>query len=133
MIIHSIVLFLFSLLLLCMGLLYPDPLIFLVGFSLFFLSIFPGNKASRFFGWIAAAVLGITLLFIPPPKAAEESPSPAPIEKITLDIEQQEPVYITPHGQRYHLKSTCGGKNSTRTTLTSAMDQGYTPCKKCVD
>lgn len=40
-------------------------------------------------------------------------------------------VYITPTGKRYHLISTCGGKNSTSTSLDSAINSGYTPCKKC--
>ena len=40
-------------------------------------------------------------------------------------------VYITPTGERYHFRSTCGGKNSFPIELDDAIDQGYTPCKKC--
>ena len=40
-------------------------------------------------------------------------------------------VYITPTGKRYHLSSTCGGKNSTPTTLEEALGLGLTPCGKC--
>ena len=40
-------------------------------------------------------------------------------------------VYITPTGERYHFRSTCGGKNSFAIELDDAIDQGYTPCKKC--
>lgn len=40
-------------------------------------------------------------------------------------------VYITPTGKRYHLSATCGGKNSTESTLEIALDMGLTPCKKC--
>lgn len=40
-------------------------------------------------------------------------------------------VYITPTGKRYHYRSTCGGKNSTSTTLNNAIARGLTPCKKC--
>lgn len=40
-------------------------------------------------------------------------------------------VYITPTGKRYHYRSTCGGKNSTSTTLNNAKARGLTPCKKC--
>ena len=40
-------------------------------------------------------------------------------------------VYVTPTGKRYHLSSTCGGKNSTATTLDNAKSMGLTPCKKC--
>lgn len=41
-------------------------------------------------------------------------------------------VYVTPTGKRYHLSPTCGGKNSTATTLSNAKSMGLTPCKKCV-
>lgn len=40
-------------------------------------------------------------------------------------------VYITPTGKRYHLSPTCGGKNSSATTLSHALSIGLTPCKKC--
>ena len=40
-------------------------------------------------------------------------------------------VYVTPTGKRYHLKATCGGKNSRATTLSNAKSMGLTPCKKC--
>lgn len=40
-------------------------------------------------------------------------------------------VYITPTGSKYHLDQDCGGENSTATTLESAENRGYGPCKKC--
>ncbi len=40
-------------------------------------------------------------------------------------------VYITPTGKRYHYSSTCGGKNSTKSDLSTAKSLGLTPCKKC--
>lgn len=40
-------------------------------------------------------------------------------------------VYKTPTGKRYHYLSTCGGKNSTATTLSQAIAMGLTPCQKC--
>ena len=40
-------------------------------------------------------------------------------------------VYITPTGERYHLISTCGGKNSRPVSLEEALRRGLTPCKKC--
>lgn len=40
-------------------------------------------------------------------------------------------VYVTPTGKRYHYSSTCGGKNSTATTLDNAKARGLTPCQKC--
>ncbi len=40
-------------------------------------------------------------------------------------------VYRTPSGKRYHLISTCGGKNSYEVTLSQAKKAGLTPCQKC--
>lgn len=40
-------------------------------------------------------------------------------------------VYVTPKGKRYHYSPTCGGKNSTASTLSAAQARGLTPCKKC--
>ncbi len=40
-------------------------------------------------------------------------------------------VYRTPTGKRYHYISTCGGKNSSATTLSQAIASGLTPCQKC--
>lgn len=38
-------------------------------------------------------------------------------------------VYITPSGKRYHLISTCGGKNSYPVDISQVGSR--TPCKKC--
>lgn len=38
-------------------------------------------------------------------------------------------VYITPHGERYHLDPDCGGKNSYSVSINNVG--GRTPCKKC--
>ena len=46
-------------------------------------------------------------------------------------IQNSQTVYVTPTGKRYHLSPTCGGKNSTATTLSNAKSMGLTPCKKC--
>lgn len=40
-------------------------------------------------------------------------------------------VYVTPTGKRYHYSPTCGGKNSTASTLSAAQARGLAPCKKC--
>lgn len=40
-------------------------------------------------------------------------------------------VYVTPTGKRYHLISTCGGKNSRPVSLSQAKSMNLTPCKKC--
>ena len=39
-------------------------------------------------------------------------------------------VYVTPTGKRFHLKSTCAGKNAIKSFL-SEIKADYTPCKKC--
>lgn len=41
-------------------------------------------------------------------------------------------VYITPYGKKYHVRKTCAGKNAIATTVPSAKQKGYDPCKKCV-
>lgn len=40
-------------------------------------------------------------------------------------------VYVTPTGKRYHYSPSCGGKNSSATTLSNAKSRGLTPCQKC--
>lgn len=47
------------------------------------------------------------------------------------NINNSRTVYKTPTGKRYHYISTCGGKNSTATTLSQAIAMGLTPCQKC--
>lgn len=42
---------------------------------------------------------------------------------------EQRTVYITPQGERYHRKSTCGGKNSYSVTIDNVGDR--TACQKC--
>lgn len=41
-------------------------------------------------------------------------------------------VFRTPSGKRYHFSETCGGKNSYEVSFDEAIDDGLTPCKKCV-
>lgn len=41
-------------------------------------------------------------------------------------------VYRTPSGKRYHSSPTCGGKNSFSVSYEDAVNDGLTPCKKCV-
>lgn len=45
--------------------------------------------------------------------------------------EDSETVYRTPMGKRYHLISTCGGKNSYEISRDEAICAGLTPCQKC--
>ena len=49
----------------------------------------------------------------------------------TVQPSQTGTVYITPTGKRYHLLSSCAGKNARSTTLSDALSRGLTPCKKC--
>ena len=45
------------------------------------------------------------------------------------NTEESATVYITPSGKRYHLSSTCGGKNSYSVSINDIGSR--TPCKKC--
>lgn len=49
----------------------------------------------------------------------------------STNVDNSRTVYVTPTGKRYHYISTCGGKNSTATTLNKAITRGLTPCQKC--
>ena len=49
----------------------------------------------------------------------------------TTTTDNSRTVYVTPTGKRYHYISTCGGKNSTASTLNKAKARGLTPCQKC--
>lgn len=43
----------------------------------------------------------------------------------------QNTVYVTPTGKRYHDSKDCAGKNGTAVTLQKAQARGLTPCAKC--
>lgn len=47
------------------------------------------------------------------------------------NVNNSRTVYVTPTGKRYHYSSTCGGKNSTASTISNATARGLTPCQKC--
>ena len=53
-------------------------------------------------------------------KAAAEKAAAAP---------QQETVYITPNGKRWHRSASCAGDNATAVTMDQVGSR--TPCKKC--
>lgn len=41
-------------------------------------------------------------------------------------------VWITESGTKYHRKADCSGmSHSEKTSLNEAIEQGYTPCKRC--
>lgn len=41
-------------------------------------------------------------------------------------------IYATPNGERYHSNPQCPGKNSREITWADVEQRGLTPCKKCV-
>ncbi|MBE6724966.1 MAG: S-layer homology domain-containing protein [Ruminococcaceae bacterium] len=57
-------------------------------------------------------------------------------EDLTIYTLEEEPdeetVYITPSGVRYHIDPDCGGVNSYPVSLSEALRRGKTPCQKCV-
>lgn len=133
----SFILLALSLILILIGIQYPDLLIFSIGLILFLIASLQKENGSRYFGWIASFILCLALIitFINPSK--DQAPSFAPAEQsIEMDystFEEESSVFITPYGKRYHLRPTCGGKNSKECTIKDAIAAGYTPCKKCVD
>lgn len=74
------------------------------------------------------------------PAATETVSEPEEVEKSelteTLAKTEAEPswdgktVYITPSGQRYHIKATCAGANAIETDIDSAK-KNYTACQRC--
>lgn len=47
------------------------------------------------------------------------------------EVADENSVYITPNGTKYHLRKSCAGENAIPTTLESAVGDGYEPCKIC--
>ena len=93
------------------------------------------NKISKFFSWLLSALICFLIAFAAY-YPAENSTTLRNTETIYI-IEEPVPqteaeLYITPHGKRYHLSSTCGGVNAQKTSLELAKRMGYTPCQKCV-
>ena len=58
-------------------------------------------------------------------KAAEEKAA----QEQAAAQQQEQMVYITPSGERYHLSASCGGKNSHQVPISQISSR--TPCKKC--
>lgn len=47
--------------------------------------------------------------------------------------EQEEMVYISKSGKKYHHNPNCGNiKTAIEISLTEAVERGYEPCKRCV-
>lgn len=51
---------------------------------------------------------------------------------INKGTQEDEPVYRTPSGQRYHYDIFCAGSSYIESTIEEATALGLTPCKKCV-
>ena len=47
-------------------------------------------------------------------------------------IGQEDTVYITPTGKRYHYSATCARGNAKAVTLAEAQSVGLTPCQTCI-
>ncbi len=126
-----------SLILILIGIQYPDQLIFLIGLILFLIASLQKENVTRYFGWIASFILCLSLIITFINSSKDPALSFAPAEQsIEMDysiFKEESTVFITPYGVRYHSRSTCGGKNSKECTIEAAMAAGYTPCKKCVD
>ena len=48
-----------------------------------------------------------------------------------LDSSEGRVCYVTPTGEKYHLKEKCAGKNAIKTTFRDAAAYEYEPCGKC--
>ena len=48
-------------------------------------------------------------------------------------LEQGTTVYRTPTGKKYHLQSSCAGKNADAITLEAALAAGLGPCGSWAD
>lgn len=55
------------------------------------------------------------------------------VTKATDDGDISDPVYVTPHGTKYHLDPDCAGDTASIVSLEAAVDKGYLPCKKCAE
>jgi hypothetical protein len=70
---------------------------------------------------------------IPPVSSKEEPKSDvSKSSEASEEIGKTHVVYVTPSGKRYHEKQSCGGKNAKATSLEDALENGKTPCGKCV-
>ena len=54
-----------------------------------------------------------------------------PTDQITYDMPQNMTVYVTPTGDRYHLKPHDGSGSYSPVTLQEALRLGLTPCETC--
>ena len=67
-------------------------------------------------------------------KAEEERIAAEAAQAAQSSQPQEQMVWISATGSKYHNKSSCGKmnpNNATQITLSDAQSRGYTPCKKC--
>lgn len=68
--------------------------------------------------------------------AQQEPDNTEPPQTVTTHkgvvIGQEDTVYITPTGKRYHYLATCAGGNAKAVTLAEAQSNGLTPCQTCI-
>ena len=50
-----------------------------------------------------------------------------------VDDDDEDVVYVTPTGSKYHYDEDCAGRNAIEMDLEDAEDDGYGPCRTCVD
>ena len=68
-----------------------------------------------------------------PPQAQQDAPASSSSQTLLKSsANEDDVVYITPSGIRYHLSESCAGPTATPTTLTEAENLGRTPCKICI-
>ncbi len=58
--------------------------------------------------------------------------TPMPTFVPLIQIENDDPVYISKTGKRYHTMPDCSGMSTARkVTLSEAISRGLTPCRDC--
>jgi DNA-entry nuclease len=66
-----------------------------------------------------------------------ETPTPKPTEKPTAKptdapTPNEDTVYVTASGKKYHSNSTCSNmKSPSKISKSTAISRGYGPCSKC--
>lgn len=65
-------------------------------------------------------------------KAAEEAAKKEQEESQKQEVPQEEMVWISSSGSRYHSKASCSNmENPTEVTISTAKSRNLTPCKRC--
>lgn len=80
-------------------------------------------------------IIPVITYTITTPEPTEE-PTPKPTEELIWENEdpeeEEDMVYISEHGEKYHRRSKCGNSNKMKQIpREKAIKQGYEPCGKC--